>query len=95
MMSSMLEFATAVNSDVTDAVDGEKTAVYIFAEQTEGLKMNVTTTLQKVQLQCTSLKVIKIRVEARKEVDMLVAVVKTLHAAIPKPVVCVTFSNRW
>ena len=80
----MTEFApSAVGFDET-AVDGEKTAVQILAEQTEGLKMNVTTTLQKFQLQCTSVKVIKTRVEASKEVDRLVAFVKTLNAAIGK-----------
>ena len=44
--------------------------------------MNVTATLQKFQLQCTSLKVIKTRAEASKEFDMLVAFAKTMNAAI-------------
>ena len=84
LMGSMTKFASsAVISDVTDVV-GEKTAVQILAENIEGLKMNVTTTLQKFQLQCTSLKVIKTRAEASKEVDMLVAFVKTLNAVITK-----------
>ena len=76
--------SAASAADGTASDGGIKTEAQILAAQIESLKMNVTCTLQKFQAQCTSLKVIKTKAEASQDVDMLVAFIKSLHAAIGK-----------